>query len=65
MYIYFSFNIPEFDEFLNPECDYQRKKGYIAYGIRGWDRTPLCFLKPTDRLYIVAHGCTSTVYLEP
>ncbi|EOZ1829428.1 hypothetical protein [Escherichia coli] len=58
---FFPFNMEENDSFLKNEVEYQNKKNIKCFGVRASDKTPLHFLKPCDKLYIVAHGNTSVI----
>ena len=51
----------ENDIFLDDEIKHQRAKNKESFGVRASDKTPLHFLKITDKLYIVAHGNTSVI----
>lgn len=58
---FFPFQMEENDIFLEAEAQYQKKKNKQCFGVRALDKTPLCFVKPNDTLYIVAHGNTSVI----
>ncbi|VTQ42849.1 Uncharacterised protein [Streptococcus pneumoniae] len=58
---FFPFQMNENDIFLEDEIKYQRMKNKECFGVRASDKTPLCFLKTGDILYIVAHGNTSVI----
>ena len=58
---YFPFQMAENDMFLDEEIRHQRMKNKECFGVRASDKTPLCFLKPTDVLYVFAHGNTSVI----
>ncbi len=47
--------------FLINEVKHQNMKNKQCFGVRASDKTPLCFLKPGDVLYIFAHGNTSVI----
>lgn len=53
---FFPFQMEENDAFLDAEVKYQKMKHKECYGVKASHKTPLSFLKPSDTLYIVAHG---------
>ena len=58
---FFPFQMEENDAFLDAEVKYQKMKNKECYGVKASHKTPLSFLKPSDTLYIVAHGNTSVI----
>lgn len=58
---FFPFQMEMNDKFLENEVRHQKMKNKECAGIRASDKTPLFFLKPSDTLYIVAHGNTSLI----
>ncbi|GCS56223.1 hypothetical protein BvCmsHHP056_03697 [Escherichia coli] len=58
---FFPFKMEENDVFLESEVKHQNMKNKQCFGVRASDKTPLCFLKPGDVLYIFAHGNTSVI----